>query len=239
MRWLSGIAVVLALLGFVSSASAQKAEKPAAPAAEKPAPSDHDKGDKDHAGHDHDKEHGEHEHIGHANAGPKLNDPTEFRSDLALFTLVVFAVMLAILWKFAWGPISAGLDSREKRIFEHIATAQRSHDDAKKMLAEYEQKLAGAAVEVRAIIEEARRDAEHTKSEIVTEGKRAADAERARALREIETATDAAMKTIAERAAGLAVELAGKILKHEIKQADHAKLISESVAQLGNSPSRN
>ena len=32
------------------------------------------------------------------------------------FSLVIFLLLLAILGKFAWGPITAGLDLREKRI---------------------------------------------------------------------------------------------------------------------------
>src|SRR5258708_15408050 len=70
--------------------------------------------------------------------------PAEFKSDLAIFTFFVFLLLLAILWKFAWGPISAGLEKREHGIAEHIAAAQRSHEEAKRLLAEYERKLASA-----------------------------------------------------------------------------------------------
>src|SRR4051812_28525674 len=48
-----------------------------------------------------------HAHIGTANAGPGLEKPEEYKSDLAIATFIVFLVLLAILWKFAWGPIVA------------------------------------------------------------------------------------------------------------------------------------
>src|SRR6185503_9377613 len=49
--------------------------------------------------------HGAHEHIGHV--GVKGN-PSEIQTDLAIYTFVVFLLLLAILYKFAWGPISSG-----------------------------------------------------------------------------------------------------------------------------------
>ena len=71
-------------------------------------------------------------------ARTKAGRPEEFQTDLAIWTFVVFVVLLAILWKFAWGPIVAGLEKREQGIAEHIAAAERAHEEAKLLLAEYD-----------------------------------------------------------------------------------------------------
>jgi F-type H+-transporting ATPase subunit b len=148
--------------------------------------------------------------------------------------------LLAILWKFAWGPIVQGLEKREQTIADHIAAAQKSNEDARRLLADYEAKLAGAADEVRGLLEEARRDAEHTKQEILAEAKAGADTERQRALREIEVATDAALKSLAERSADLAIELAGKVVATKLSPGDHARLVQEAMARFPEKqPSRN
>jgi hypothetical protein len=47
---------------------------------------------------------------GHKNPGPGLEEPQEVRFDLSIYTFVVFALLMLLLWKFAWGPIAAGLD---------------------------------------------------------------------------------------------------------------------------------
>jgi F-type H+-transporting ATPase subunit b len=187
-------------------------------------------------------EHG-HVHIG----GPQTpedqklaEDPTEVSLDLATFTFIVFLLVLAILWKFAWGPISAALEKREHSIAEHIAATQRAHEEAKQMLAAYEAKLTGAAGEVRELIEEARRDAEVTKQQILAEAKAGADAERQRALRDIEAATDSALKSLAERSATLAVELAGKIVQSKLSSDEHNRLIQDALARFPKAePARN
>ncbi|MEX0711747.1 MAG: F0F1 ATP synthase subunit B [Pirellulales bacterium] len=156
--------------------------------------------------------------------------PLTWETDLAIWTLVVFVALFLVLRKFAWGPIAAGLDRRERRIAEQIAAAQRSHDEARAMLAEYERKLAKAQDEVRGIIDEARRDAQHTAQEIVEKARADAQTEVARGRREIETATAQALKELAETSANMAVDLAGKIIRTNLGAADHNRLIEEAMA---------
>jgi F-type H+-transporting ATPase subunit b len=147
---------------------------------------------------------------------------------------------LFVLWLFAWKPIAEALERREHTIAENIASAERVAADAKVMLADYERKLAGAADEVRGMLEEARRDAEATKQEIVAEARVAAKAEQDRATREIGLAKDAALKELAERSADLAVELAGKLIRTKLTKEDHAVLVNDALGTfVSTSPSRN
>jgi F-type H+-transporting ATPase subunit b len=158
-------------------------------------------------------------------------DPLSVDPDLAIWTLVVFVVLLAVLRKFAWGPILHALEGRESSIAEHIAQAERNHEQAKLLLSQYEQKLAVAANEVREMLDEARRDAEKAKAAILAEAKSGADAERLRALRDIETASDAALESLAKRSAELAVDLAGKILQSKLTPAEHGRLVEEAMSK--------
>ena len=53
-------------------------------------------------------------------------DPLLFDVDLAICTAIVFLLTMAILRKFAWGPISSGLEKREQSIADNIATAENA-----------------------------------------------------------------------------------------------------------------
>ena len=176
-------------------------------------------------------DHGSHD-PGHGNAGPKLESPDDFQTDLAIYTFVVFLLLLAILAKVAWPKISVALVEREKRIEGNIAAAEAKHEESKRLLAAHEAKLASAAAEVRALLEEARRDAESTKDEIVAEARAAAKAERDRAVREIELASDQALKNIAESSANLAIELAGKVIRESINPAKQQELVRSALAKM-------
>ena len=96
-----------------------------------------------------------------------------------------------------------------------------------------------AAGEVRELLEEARRDAEQTKGQIVAEAKASADAEWARIQRQIETATVQALKELAEASADNAINLAGRIVQAQLSKEDHAALITESIQRFRGSPSEN
>jgi F-type H+-transporting ATPase subunit b len=164
-----------------------------------------------------------------AEHGGELN-PLAFERDTALWTAVVFLVLLAVLWRFAWGPISEGLMRREQRVAEQIAQAHEINEQARRLLDEHQQKLATAQDEVRAILERAAHEAEHVGQQIIAKAKAETELEKQRAVHEIETATSGALKELAERSATLAVDLAGKIVQAKLDPRDHARLIERAVA---------
>ncbi len=163
-------------------------------------------------------------------AGDEAN-PLDWKSDLAIWTAVVFVVLLAVLWKFAWKPIAEGLDKREKQMADQIAEAERNNCDARQLLADYQQKLAASQGEVRGILDQARRDAEQLGREMLEKARDEGRAEHARALQQIEAATAGALQELAQRSATLAVELAGKIVGARLSPERHSQMIEEAVAE--------
>ncbi len=161
--------------------------------------------------------------------GGEVN-PLDIKPDLAIWTLVVFLVLLAILWKFAWRPIAEALDKRERRIADQIASAEQANVDARKILDDYQRKLSDSEGEVRKILEQGRRDAEEAGRRMLEATRDEVRRDKERAVREIDAAADEAVKELAERSADLAIELAGKIVQTKIDRADHAQLIEQAVA---------
>ena len=168
----------------------------------------------------------------HSNASPNLDKAEEFKKDIAIYTLVVFILMIVLLRIVAWKPIIAGLDAREQKIIGAIEDARKSADEAQLRLEEYEARLAAAAQEANEIVAEGRRDAEATKDRIIAEATEAAKAERTRAINEIELAKNAALQAVAEQSADMAVALAGKIVGRQLNPEDHSKLVQESLDSL-------
>ena len=155
--------------------------------------------------------------------------PFAWQSNLALWTGVIFVVLLLVLWKFAWGPIADALEKREQGIASQINEAEQANQNAKQMLADYQSKLDAAGEEVRQMIEKGRRDAEQTSRRIVDEARSEAKAQQQRALAEIDQAATGALSELASKSAQLAVGLAGKIVKSELKPGDHADLVRQAV----------
>lgn len=174
---------------------------------------------------------GAHDHGGGEAESP---NPLRIDPDLAIWTLVVFVVLLLVLRLVAWGPITEALQKRENSIAGEIAAAGAKHEEAKRLLAAHELKLASAADQIRELLEEARRDAEHTKQEIVAEAKSAANAERQRAVREVEIARDTALKQLAETSANMAVSLASSAVRQNLTAEQQSRIVRESLSLIGN-----
>ncbi|MFM2097061.1 MAG: synthase subunit b, partial [Planctomycetota bacterium] len=219
-----------------SQAESTKPEAAEAKAAEPHDEAKHDAA----AGGEHDGEHkgGHHDttDLSGANAGPKLEGPEEVKSDLAIYTFVVFVLLVGVLLKFAWTPIMSGLDKREQSIAKMIEDAREGTKKAESALREYQQKLAAAQEETREMLARSRQEAEALKEKILAEAKSSAQREKDRALADIRMARDAALQDIAERSVDTAVKLASQIVKREVKSADHSQLIRDAVSRL---PSKN
>jgi F-type H+-transporting ATPase subunit b len=160
--------------------------------------------------------------------------PNLFAGDLgnAVWTLVIFAVVVLVLGKFAWGPVLKALQARESFILESLEKAKREREEAEARLREYEERLAQARTEATAIVEEGRRDADVLKTKILEEARGEAEKERERTRREIRIATDTATKELYTLAARLATDMAGRIVRKELTPQDHDRLIAESIAEL-------
>jgi F-type H+-transporting ATPase subunit b len=176
--------------------------------------------------------------VGHAaapgTAAPGSSNPVTFDPDLAIVTAIIFLLLLAVLWKFAWGPIVEALDTREQTVAEQLAEAKRSQEESRRLLAEHEKKLAGAASEVKQLIDQARRDADVQKQQIVESAQAAAAAEQDRAVRAIHAAKQAALHELAQKSVATAVSLAGQIVHRQLNTEDHSQLIGDALQQLSN-----
>ena len=128
-------------------------------------------------------------------------DGQAWQRDLALWTIVVFVCLVFILAKFAWKPLAGGLDRREQGIADQIAQANAANEKAKELLAEHERKLDEAKMEVHGILDQGRRDAEELGQELLKKAREEAAAEHVRAIQQIEAASDAAIKNLADQSA--------------------------------------
>ncbi len=156
-------------------------------------------------------------------------NPMNFQADLALWTAVIFILTLLILGKFAWKPIVEGLDKREAGIADQIAQAETQNAQAKALLDEYKSQLANAKNEVATMVDDAKKNAEKVKQVIIDKAKADAEAEVRKAASQIEQAKKEAIAELANNAADMAINLAGKICQKQLDKNAHSNLINTAV----------
>ena len=208
------------------------AEAPAAPAAEgettAPAATTTPAADK---GHSEGGAHHDPNDNTHKNASPNLHKAEEFRFDQAIATFLIFLLLAGLLAKFAWGPITDGLDKREQGIAKMIDDARLAQEQAEAQLRSYEAKLAAATQEAHAMVAQARKDADATRERELAATRAENEKLLQRNKEEIEAAKNAALQQIAEKSVSTAISLASSIVRREIKPEDHDALVTDALSK--------
>jgi F-type H+-transporting ATPase subunit b len=182
---------------------------------------------------------GGHSDPTHANASSEMANPLELRTDFAIFSLLVFLALLAVLYALAWKPLMKGLDLREQLISGQVEEARAASEQAAAKLKEYEAKLAEAAVQAQDMVVQAKRDAEHVAERIKTEAQSNAERLLDRARSEIETAKQSALSELSLKSTDIAFGLARKVIGRELKTSDHEQLIKDALGRLPSGNSNN
>jgi F-type H+-transporting ATPase subunit b len=156
------------------------------------------------------------------------------RLDLMIWTIVVFGLLLFVLKKFAWGPMLQGLQGREERIRGALEEAQTARDEAQKLRNDLQAEMNKVYDKIREMMDEARREGQAAKDNMVAEGKTEIQAERDRSLREIERDFEAKKQELWNQTAQLATLISAKALGRSVNEADHRHLVDEALAEMRN-----
>jgi F-type H+-transporting ATPase subunit b len=148
-------------------------------------------------------------------------------------TLVIFLILMALLKKFAWGPLMGVMQQREELVASEIDAAENARKEATKALEEQKALLKEARTEAQTIIESAKKQAEVQRDEIVEAARQEATRLKESAVREIETEKEKAIAQLRDEVVSLSVLAASKVLEKEISEADNSALIKETIAKAG------
>jgi F-type H+-transporting ATPase subunit b len=150
-----------------------------------------------------------------------------------IFQLFIFIVLMVLLKKFAWGPLMGIMKQREEHVAGEISAAEQSRVEAKKLLEEQRSLLKEARSEAQVLIENAKKQGDIQREEIIAIARTEADRIKESAKLEIEQQKEKAVAAIREQVASLSVLIASKVIEKELNAADQDKLINEYIQEAG------
>ena len=211
-----GFGIVFSVAMMPALFAAEEAPSPVAASAV-----DHAAGD---VGHDA----GHQDHIGEKDVNKQ---PEEFRTDLAIFSALVFGVLVVGLYFTAWPKILGALAAREEGIRKAISDAEDAKVQAHAFMKEHKGRLEAVENQVKDILAEARRDAEHTKLDITKQAEVEAEAIKNRAIAEINRAKDQALDELFSTLAQQVSKATEQVVGRALTGSDQERLIQEAVQQ--------
>jgi len=150
-----------------------------------------------------------------------------------LATLVIFILLMLLLKKFAWGPLMGIMQQREDLIKSEIETAENSRLESQKLLDEQRSLLKDARTQAQEIIENAKKQGDVSREEIITTARAESVRMKDAAVQEIANERDKAISAVREEVVALSLLAATKVLEKEISEEDNRQLINETIAKAG------
>lgn len=152
-----------------------------------------------------------------------------------IFTWVNLLILFLLVKKLFFKPINKMLDARKAEIESDYAKATEAEKRAAEMKTEYEGKLSNAQAEAGRIVSDAVKNAEMRSDAIVKEAEEKAQSMIERAQKNIEAQKESAFCELQGEISSMAVSIAEKIIKKDIDEKDHEKLINCALEGLGGS----
>jgi len=216
----------LAVLLFVSSATVNAADDHAAKPAAGPAQAASTPGHGAADAHGADSGHGKPSLI------PMKAEEIAEQAPLAIWSFVVFMVLCGIVGKLGWKPIAKAMHDRVHHMEACLHDTEKARNEAEGLLRQYKSEMASASEKIKALLDEARRDAQHTGDEIVRKAQSESELLQQRAHRDISQARDEALIEIWSKAADMSVQVAGKVLQKNLSVEEQNRLVELSAAEL-------
>lgn len=157
----------------------------------------------------------------------------------AVTALIVFVLLVIVLSKTAWGPISKGLQEREDKIRNDIKNAEDARMKAEASLRQYQAQLATAESQVRQLLAQAQQDAEKIATNVKMQSQQDAEEIKEKATKDIEAAKNTAVREVYETAATLSTNIAEKIIRRNLNAQDQADLVTAGIEQFQTTASKN
>ena len=161
-------------------------------------------------------------------------DPTDLTHPAnlaaAIWAWCIFAVLVVLLWKLAWGPISKGLDARAQRITDSLKKAEEVEKAAREIAETNKALLLKAQQDAQQLVADARNIAQQAAEEVRKKASAEVDAQRERFTRETQLAVEKARDDLRKETVELTIAATARLLGRTMSDADSRRLAGEALA---------
>ena len=151
----------------------------------------------------------------------------------ALFVLLNTLTVIFVGTKFLFKPVMKMIESRQKEIDDLYQDAGEAKEQAQAMQKEYQQKLSDAHATSEQIVRDAVSRGQAREEEIIRQANADASAMLDKAVADIALEKKKAINDAKDEIAGIALEIAGKVVGRQLSDADQTKLVDQFIDELG------
>jgi len=150
---------------------------------------------------------------------------------LFIWTVLTFGLLVAVLWKAAWGKILQGLDIRATKISLDLEHAQKERERVDLLLANRKETLLKAKEEALEIINKSKASAIEIKNKILTEAKLQAESLLKKAEMDIDQTRQKVLQEFKKEIIDISFHLARRYLQRDLDGPKGYEIFEQYLAE--------
>jgi F-type H+-transporting ATPase subunit b len=151
---------------------------------------------------------------------------------LMFWTIVTFLLLVALLKRYAWGPLLAAIAEREMRLKSDAAAARQAREESELIKAELSAQLAQAAARREELLARAAKEGEAVLSRFKAEAEKQARALREKTVAELSREQERLVRELRREVADLSVRAAEKLLRRSVDPAVEKRVLDDFIEDL-------
>jgi len=149
---------------------------------------------------------------------------------LMFWTLIIFVVLMFVLTRFAFKPLTAAVEAREQRLEAAIKQADEDRRKAAELLEQQIKALDASRIEAQRVIAEARLTGDKLRNEVLEQTKSQQHDLLDRARAEIDEERKRAIADLRREAVELALAGASKVIERNLDDQTNRRLVESFLA---------
>jgi len=158
--------------------------------------------------------------------------PFSINTGMVFWTLVVFGLLVAILWRLGWPALLKTVEEREARIAKQLADAEEANAEATRLLEEHKRALSQARSEAQEILTAAKSVAQKEREQLLARTREEQEQLLERARREIVAEKEKAILELRNEAVDLSIAAASKLVAANLDSEANRRLVLDYLSTL-------
>ena len=158
--------------------------------------------------------------------------PFDINAGLIFWTIGIFVILMALLWRFAWPAIVGSVEERERKIQKQLDEAAQARTEAQELLEQHKKLIAGARAEAQDLVAKAKSAAQKERDALIAKGHEEQQRLLDRARKEIGDERDKAIQALRHEAVDLSIAAASRLVEANLDSDANRRLVTEYLAAL-------
>src|SRR5947208_16934501 len=166
-------------------------------------------------------------------AGGQVASPFDINGGVIIWTVVIFIILLAGLWRLGYPALLRMVEERERRIQKQLEDAERANTEAQRLLQEHKKQIAAAHNQAQEILAKAKSVSQKERETLLVKAREEYDALLNRARKDIDAEKDKAIQALRREAVDLSIAAASRVIEANLDTDANRKLVTEFLDSIG------